>query len=92
LRKAVDAAESQIAETFKDRPLAEAAIRQTLGESYSYLGEPALAIQQLERALVLRRQTLGLNTRTLSKAWMTWRQRIWKPGRSTRPCGSPKKH
>ena len=51
LRKAIDAAEPQITEIFQDRPLVEAAIRHTLGESYHYLGEPALAIQQKERAL-----------------------------------------
>jgi tetratricopeptide (TPR) repeat protein len=59
LRQAVDAAESQIAKVFEDRPLVEAAIRSTLGESYRELGEPALAVRQLERALALRRQMLG---------------------------------
>ena len=59
LRKAIDAVEPQIAEIFQSRPIVEAAIRQTLGESYWYLGEQALAIQQSERALALRRQHLG---------------------------------
>ncbi len=60
LRQAMDAAESQITASFQNRPLVEAAIRHTLGESYSYLGEPVLAIQQKERALALRQQYLGL--------------------------------
>jgi len=37
----------------------EATIRDTLGESYMYLGEPAHAIRQHERALQLRRSTGG---------------------------------
>jgi len=69
LRQAIDAAESQIAEAFKGQPLAEAAIRKTLGETYNYLGEPALAVPQLERALALLRHGLGLEhsdtTRTM---------------------------
>lgn len=61
LRKAIDAAESQISKVFKDRPLVEASIRTALGESYRYLGEPALAIQQLDRSLAIHRQILGFN-------------------------------
>ena len=60
LREAIDAAEPQITTSFRDRPVVEAAIRHTLGESYHYLGEPTLAIQQKERALALRRQHLGI--------------------------------
>ena len=41
LRKAVDAAESQVAEAFADRPLAEASVREMLGLAYLSLGEPA---------------------------------------------------
>ncbi|MFN0126191.1 MAG: tetratricopeptide repeat protein [Verrucomicrobiales bacterium] len=66
LRQAIEVAESQIAKAFENRPLVEAAIRKTLGESYRHLGEPASAIRQLERALELRRQELGLeNEHTL---------------------------
>jgi serine/threonine protein kinase len=61
LRAAVDAAESEIGTTFAARPAVEAAIRDTLGESYAYLGEPVLAVRQLERALELRRRVLGLD-------------------------------
>ena len=50
IRAAVDAAEPQVAVAFRDQPLVEASIRNALGESYRYLGEPALAIRQHERA------------------------------------------
>jgi hypothetical protein len=59
LRQAVDAAESQVAEAFADRPLVEASIRETLGTTYLDLGEPALAVKQCERALALREAVLG---------------------------------
>ncbi len=59
LRKAVDAAEPDIAKTFADRPLVEASIRNTLGTTYWYLGEDARAIRQHEGALALREAKLG---------------------------------
>jgi eukaryotic-like serine/threonine-protein kinase len=61
IRAAVDAAEPGIETSFAGQPAVEASIRDTLGESYSYFGEPDLAIRQLERALALRRQVLGLD-------------------------------
>jgi serine/threonine protein kinase len=61
LRQAVDAAEPEIARAFGDRPLVEASIRDTLGETYYYLAEYTKAIQQHERALALRRASLGAN-------------------------------
>ena len=54
VRKAVDAAEPKIAGTFKDQPIVEADVRDTLGSTYSYLRETLLAIPQFERALELR--------------------------------------
>jgi hypothetical protein len=59
IRMALDAAEPMIAQAFTSQPAVEAAIRNTLGETYHHLGESALAIAQLERALALRRQVLG---------------------------------
>ncbi len=59
LRAAVDAAESVIASDFAAQPNVEAAIRDTLGTTYLYLGEPTLAIPQHQRALALRTLTLG---------------------------------
>jgi len=61
IRRAVDAAEPRIASTFRDKPVVEASIRNTLGETYRYLGEPVLAIAQYERSLQLRRDALGQN-------------------------------
>jgi tetratricopeptide (TPR) repeat protein/tRNA A-37 threonylcarbamoyl transferase component Bud32 len=59
VRQAVDAAESRIATAFQDQPAVEADVRETLGTTYVYLGEAALAVRQKERALELRRTTLG---------------------------------
>jgi YD repeat-containing protein len=59
IQAALDQAEPGIAETFADQPLAEAAIRQTLGLTYWFMGENSQAIQQLGRALALRRAALA---------------------------------
>ena len=59
LRKAVDAAEVEIAKVFADRPLVEASIRDTLGTTYLYLGDYPQAIKQHERGLALREFKLG---------------------------------
>jgi tetratricopeptide (TPR) repeat protein len=59
LRAAVDAAERGIGPSFAGQPAVEASIRDTLGQTYYYLGEPALAIQQYQQALATRRQVLG---------------------------------
>jgi serine/threonine protein kinase len=59
IRAAVDAAESKVERSFADQPTVEASIRNTLGESYWYLGQPAQAIRQHERALQLRRSIRG---------------------------------
>jgi tetratricopeptide (TPR) repeat protein/serine/threonine protein kinase len=61
IRQAVDAAEPQIADTFHDRPLVEASIRNTLGMTYSYLRQDRAAIAQFERALALRHAHLDPN-------------------------------
>jgi tetratricopeptide (TPR) repeat protein len=59
IRQAMDSAEPKIAKAFQDRPAVEASIRNTLGGTYYYLGEPALAIAQIEKALQSRRRVLG---------------------------------
>jgi serine/threonine protein kinase/tetratricopeptide (TPR) repeat protein len=61
LRAALDTAESGIEKAFAKQPVVEASIRASLGETYYYLGDPAQARRQLERAVALRRQTLGLD-------------------------------
>jgi tetratricopeptide (TPR) repeat protein len=59
LRDAIDAAERSIVAGFADQPAVEAAIRDTLGNSYRYLGEPERAIRQHERSRALRLAALG---------------------------------
>jgi serine/threonine protein kinase/tetratricopeptide (TPR) repeat protein len=59
LRKAVDAAEPLIASSFPDQPTVEASVRNVLGTTYWYLGEPSLAIREHARALELRTANLG---------------------------------
>ena len=67
VRSAVDAAEPKIADAFPNQPTDEAAVRFVLGNTYNYLGEPLLAVRQLERALNLRQAELGPdNPETLS--------------------------
>src|SRR6185369_3303511 len=53
LRRAVEAAEPQIALLFTNRPIVEAEIRNTLGVTFLNLGEYTKAIQQSERSLAL---------------------------------------
>jgi tetratricopeptide (TPR) repeat protein len=55
----VDAVESEVAEAFADRPLAEASIREMLGATEVELGDASRAVKQYERALALRRALLG---------------------------------
>jgi serine/threonine protein kinase/tetratricopeptide (TPR) repeat protein len=59
LRAALDAAEPSIASEFSNQPAVELVLRQTMGETYYYLGEPGLARVQLERAVELGENLLG---------------------------------
>lgn len=59
IRQAVDAAEPRISESFEGQPLVEASVRNTLGTTYIYVGDPAAAVAQFERAWELRRDNLG---------------------------------
>jgi serine/threonine protein kinase len=59
IASAIAAAESQIEKAFADQPLVEAAIRDTLGNTYIYLGQPQQAVHQLEKARTLRQTCLG---------------------------------
>ena len=66
---AINQGREKIAESFKDHPLVEASIRQTLGRTYYLLGDYPQAIRQVERAMALFESKLGadhpdtLNTR-----------------------------
>jgi serine/threonine protein kinase/tetratricopeptide (TPR) repeat protein len=59
VRDALDRAAARIAGKFDSQPAVEASVRQTIGSTYKDLGLYAEAQQQMERALVLRRQVLG---------------------------------
>ena len=59
IRAAVDAAAKDIEKSLAGQPTVEGSIRDTLGQSYLYLSDPAAAIRHHERALALRRQALG---------------------------------
>ena len=63
VRTALDHAAARISGSFREQPLVEASIRQTIGEAYQDLGLYAQARQHLERALDLRKNTLGENDR-----------------------------
>ena len=59
VRTALDRAAGRIQGKFTGQPLVEASIRQTIGESYLDLGLLPEAQRQFERAVELRRQSLG---------------------------------
>jgi tetratricopeptide (TPR) repeat protein len=59
LRRAIEAAVPFVDESFKDRPLIEAQLRQTLGISFLYLGEAKKAEEQFEKARAIRTKELG---------------------------------
>jgi serine/threonine protein kinase/tetratricopeptide (TPR) repeat protein len=59
IHQALDAAEPGIAQAFAGQPAVEASIRNTLGESYYFLGENAAALRQMQRALELLEEAHG---------------------------------
>jgi serine/threonine protein kinase len=59
VRQTLDRASKNIEGKFKDEPLVEAAIRSTLGDTYTTLGLYPAASIHFERALALRREALG---------------------------------
>jgi tetratricopeptide (TPR) repeat protein len=58
VRDALDRAAAKIEGKFGGQPLVEAAIRQTIGETYSVIGLLPAADAQVERALAIRRRYL----------------------------------
>jgi len=67
LRKALEASLPHVAESFSTRPLIEARLRNTLGLSFLYLGEPEIAQEQFETARALYTRHRGPDHRdTLS--------------------------
>lgn len=59
VRTALDRAAKRIEGKFKEQPLVEASVRQTIGSTYMDLGLYVQAQQQINRALDLRRGSLG---------------------------------
>jgi len=59
VRETLDRAAAAIPERFQNQPLAEAAIRQAIGESYESLALHKLAWPHFEKAVALRRENLG---------------------------------
>jgi len=59
VRKAMDRAAAGVSRKFEHQPLVEAAIRQTIGNAYLDMGLYPQALEQLERTVAIRRQTLG---------------------------------
>ena len=58
LRQAIEAAEPMISAAFTNQPLVEASVRDELGKTYCYLGDPEKAIVQHLRSLDLRKTHL----------------------------------
>ena len=61
LRQAIDAAVPGIAESFRDRPAVEGALRHIIGDSYALFGEKQKSLEQLEQAVKIRTSALGLD-------------------------------
>lgn len=59
IREALDRAAAAVGEQFDDRPELEAAIRKTIGESYSQLGLFDKAIEQLQKAMEIDERQRG---------------------------------
>jgi serine/threonine protein kinase/tetratricopeptide (TPR) repeat protein len=59
LRRALETALEHVDRSFAGRPLIEARLRRTLGNSFHHLGEPQVAADQHERARAVYAATLG---------------------------------
>jgi len=86
LRTVLDRAAKQIEGRFANRPLVEAGVRRTIGETYTGLGEYRLAVPHLRRAIDLLRQTRGADHKdtlatTLSLAESHLELHEFKPAR-----------
>lgn len=59
LRRALQAAKAAVSASFKDQPLVEARIRQTLGDTFFLLGDANDAAEQFSLAWTIHREQLG---------------------------------
>ncbi len=81
IRDAVDAAVPAIEKSFVGKPTVEASIHDTMGQSYLYLGAPALAIRHHESALALRRRVLGFDHPDTLTSMSSLATAFWSAGR-----------
>jgi non-specific serine/threonine protein kinase/serine/threonine-protein kinase len=59
VREMLDETAGTLGEKFRDQPLIEARLRLTVGNTYEALGEYGAAVEQLRRAVEIRREQLG---------------------------------
>jgi tetratricopeptide (TPR) repeat protein len=59
LRRALEASRAHVERSFADRPLIEARLRRTLGDSFWYLGEARIATEEHERARAIYAKLAG---------------------------------
>jgi tetratricopeptide (TPR) repeat protein len=79
VRTALDRAAARITGKFEQQPEVEAAIRSTMGESYTDLGVYPEARKQLERALELQQKALGLaNPKTINTMHVLGRTALYQ--------------
>jgi len=81
VRTALDRAAERIEGKFAKQPQVEAAIRNTIGQTYTDLGLYPEAAKQLERALELRRRVLGLNHPDTLKSMNNLAHVYWHEGK-----------
>ena len=81
VRTALDRAASRIGSRFDREPLVEAAVRQTMGATYSDLGVYDKAQEQIERALALRQRLLGDDDPETQASTLTLAQILEQRGR-----------
>ncbi len=78
LKETLDRAAARIGQRYNNQPLAEAAIRKAIGQTYFNVFEFELATLQGERALALRRTYLGpVHAETLTTAGFLASQYMW---------------
>jgi serine/threonine protein kinase/Tfp pilus assembly protein PilF len=82
LRAVLDRAAAKIHDRFKDQPLVEAAIRQTIGETYDNLEMSSAAASHLQVAVELLRQNRGDAHAETMEARRKLASVYWKLGRS----------
>ena len=68
LRTVLDRAAQTVGDRFADRPLVEAAIRETLGDAYVGIGKGGRAEEQFRRCLEIRSEQLGAEAPDTLKA------------------------